>query len=229
MGRMNGPQRSENEKLIECVRTFKSTGCEDAFQKIVKALHSYLMHLSNRKFYRIPGYNSDDTYQEGLVALSTKAIPDYQEDKGAFLSFAKLCIKRHIITCLKTANKTGNTPLNGAASLDAPAREDADDGPVPVSGCLPTDQEDIVEFLSRREVHSKHKNILLSRLTTLESRVLECYLSSMSYADIVVAMNRRRRGRNRVKSKVIDNALCRIKNKAAEIDAEIRRQTKREM
>lgn len=221
MGRMSGPQRQENEKLVEWVKKVKAENNEEAFELIVKALHTYLQHLALKKF-RIAGNSSDDVYQEGLYALSTKAIPDYREEKGAFLSFAKLCIRRHIITVLKSANNNKNKALNGSASLDSPYDED-EDGPVPISSIYPNGDEDVVEFFSRVEAHSKLKSDLLGKLTPLEMHVLECYLQNMSYIEIAKAMNKHRRGGNRVNCKVIDNALCRIKKKALEIEKEIKK------
>lgn len=219
---MSGPQKQENDNLVEYVRKVKSGNDEEAFQNIVKALHSFLMHMANRKFYRIPGNNSDDVYQEGLFALSTKAIPDYREEKGTFLSFAKLCIRRHIITVLKSANNGKNRALNGSISLDATVR-DEEDGPVPISDLRSNGEEGVVEYLSRVESHSKLKSLLVSKLTPLERKVLDCYLQNMSYQDAVDYMNRGRRGKRRIKSKVVDNALCRIKKKALEIEEEIRK------
>ena len=221
MGRMSGPQKNENDKLVELVHRVKTGNDESAFEQIAGILHTYLRHLSLKKF-RIAGNNSDDVYQEGLYALSTKAIPDYREEKGAFLSFAKLCIRRHIITVLKSANNNKNRALNGSVSLDSPACDDDDDGPIPVSGFLPNGDPDITEVFSRNEVHSNTKLVLVSKLTDLERHVLDCYLQNMSYLDIVQSMNKYRRGRNRVNCKVIDNALCRIKKKAIEIEEEIR-------
>jgi RNA polymerase sporulation-specific sigma factor len=217
MGRLSGSQKQENDKLVEYVKRVKRDNDEEAFKQIVRALHSFLIHLSNRKFYRIPGNNSDDVYQEGLLALSTKAIPDYKEEKGAFLSFAKLCIRRHIITVLKSANNNKNRTLNGSVSLDATACDDQDEGPVTVSGFISNGEEDIVEVLSRMETHKNLKSLLTKKLTKLEMEVLECYLQNMSYVDIVNHMNRKRRGRNRVDTKVCDNALCRLKKKSFEL------------
>lgn len=221
MGRMSGPQKQENEKLVEWVKLVKAEKDDEAFEEIVKALHAYLQHLSLKKF-RIAGNNSDDVYQEGLFALSTKAIPDYREEKGAFLSFAKLCIRRHIITVLKSANNNKNRALNGSVSLDSTACDDKEDGPVPISEFINNGEEDAVELFSRIEAHSRLKSILISKLTPLEKHVLACYLQNMSYLDIVKSMNKQRRGKNRVDCKVIDNALCRIKKKAIEIEQELR-------
>jgi hypothetical protein len=67
------------------------------------------------------------------------------------------------------------------------------------------------------------KGILFSSLTSLEAKVLELYLKNMSYVDIVLFMNKTRRGKNRVDCKVVDNALCRIKKKAIEMEAALKR------
>jgi RNA polymerase sporulation-specific sigma factor len=215
---MNKPQRQENERLLQCVERFKLDGNQEAFDEIVQALHGYLQYMSLRKFFKIPGSNSDDVYQEGCIALATKAIPDYDGAKGSFLTFAKLCIRRHIITILKSANGTRHGPLNLAMSMDSTMCDDEDDGPVPASNFLPNGKENVVDTMVRNEGHARLKNLLASRLTPLESVVLGFYLKNMSYTDIVVLMNKTRRGKNRVVPKTIDNALCRIKKKAMELD-----------
>lgn len=218
MGRMSYPQRSENDKILVYVNRFKENGDAEAFQEIVKALHGFMQHLSLKKFFFVPGNNSEDIYQEGLIALANKAIPDYDEEKGPFLGFAKLCIRRHIITILKSANNNRNKPLNMAMSLDATVCDDEDDGPIPISEFLPPKRkEDILKLLLRAESHGRLKKSLFSKLTLLESRVLELYLQSMSYAEIVMHMNKRRRGKTRVNTKAIDNALCRAKKKSIEL------------
>lgn len=226
MGRLSGPQKQEQDKLVEWVRKFKIEKDDESFEHIVKALHTYLQHLSLKKF-RIAGNDSNDVYQEGLLALSTKAIPDYKEEKGAFLSFAKLCIRRHIITVLKSANNNKNKALNGSVSLDAPAGNDDDDGGFPPPWHPDTGEESVSDSYSRLEIFLRQKASLEGKLTPLERCVLACYLQSMSYLDIVQMMNKQRRGRNRVKPKVVDNALCRIKKKAVEIEEELRRRNLR--
>jgi len=215
-----------NTALLKSVYLFKETADADAFDYIAALLHGYLYHLAVRKFFRVPGHSSEDIYQEGLIALAMKAIPDYDENKGAFIAFAKLCIKRHIITILKSSNNYHNAPLNGAMSLDATVCDDEEDGPIPISGFLPNGQPDMVHVMLRLEGNDRLKGLLDKRLTPLESTVLSEYLKSMSYLDIVTYMNRHRRGKNRVQTKTIDNALCRIKKKAVDLDESLRHNRK---
>lgn len=221
MGKTNRPIRQENQEILKFVdRVKEDANDEDAFQEIVKHLHSFLQHLSLKKFFFVPGQSSDDIYQEGLYALSTKAIPDYDHEKGPFIGFAKLCIRRHIITVLKSANNKKNTPLNQSVSLDATVCND-EDGPVSIGGFLPNGDEDMVDGFVRNETFRRLKAMLQNKLTDLETQVLDLYLRNLSYTDIVTKLNKHRRGRHRYESKVVDNALCRIKKKAVELEEQI--------
>jgi len=209
------PRLYDNKQILELVDRVKNND-EDAFREISKMLHGFLQHLSLKKFFFVAGNNHEDIYQEGLMALSSKAIPDYDRDKGPFLSFAKLCIKRHIITCLKSANNNKNRALNSSVSMDATVTGEDEDGPMSISSFLSSDDEVVVDRICRLEQNKALRYELEGRLTPLELRVLSFYLKSMSYVDIVECMNRRRR--HKVNTKAIDNALCRIKNKAFEIE-----------
>ena len=215
MGKKRSSQ--QEEVLVYVNRIKKNPEDAEAFKFIVDLLHSFLRHLSLKKFFYVPGQSSDDIYQEGLYALATKAIPDYDPDKGLFLGFAKLCIKRHIITILKSSNNGRNTPLNTSVSLDATVSND-EDGPVSIGGFLASDEDEMVDQMIRRENHDNLKEMLSNKLTELEQEILELYLKNLSYADIVGYLNKTRRGRNRLKPKVVDNALCRIKKKATELE-----------
>lgn len=220
MGRLNKEQAEENKKVLSFVQQYKEDCDEIAFQNIVKNLENYLSHLV-KKFYYVAGYSSDDIRQEALYALATKAIPDYQVEKGPFLGFAKLCIRRHVITLLKSSNNNRNKPLNGSMSLDATA-EDNEDGPVSVGGLISTNKENHVEYLQKIETHKKLRHLLMSRLTGLEMRIFELYLRNLSYVDIVREINKRvRKKTSKVNCKVVDNALCRVRKKAIELEEEI--------
>jgi RNA polymerase sporulation-specific sigma factor len=216
--RKKGPK--DTQYILDLVHKVKDIDCQESFGILAKILDGYLKHLSTKKFYFIPGYSSDDIYQEGLYALSEKAIPDYREEKGPFVNFAKLCIQRHVITILKSANNNKNKSLGMAMSLDSTASTDGEEGPVPISALIPSDDEPITDAAIRKEAHKKRKRLLISELTDLENLVLALYLQNMSYVEIVKYMNKKKRGSNRVNSRVIDNALCRIRKKAELIQKE---------
>lgn len=207
--------------MLEHVRRYRKTKCGESFEIIAETLKGFFEHLAYHKFFWVPGHNADDLYQEALYALSHKAIPDYVEEKGPFLAFAKLCIRRHIITILKSANNNRHKILNASISIDATVSDpDHDDGPMSIGNFLPNGEESVVDKTIRNESISRLKEILTAKLTPLEQQVLALYLKNLSYLDIVKEMNRRRRGKNRVDPKTVDNALCRIKKKAMEIREE---------
>jgi len=219
------PRIYDNKQILELVDRVKKDNDEDAFREISKMLHGFLQHLSLKKFFFVAGNNHEDIYQEVLMALSSKAIPDYDRDKGPFLSFAKLCIKRHIITCLKSANNNKNRALNSSVSMDATVTGEDDDGPMSISSFLSSDDEVVIDRICRLEQNKALRYELEDKLTPLELRVLSFYLKSMSYVDIVECMNRRRH--HKVDTKAIDNALCRIKKKALEIERQAEKERRK--
>lgn len=218
MGRLNKQKRVENIKLLDLVDEFKQTKSAQVFDQIVEMIDNCITSVC-KKFFHVPGSSSDDIYQEALFALATKAIPDYDREKGSFVGFAKLCIRRHIITLLKASNNNKHRTLNTSASIDQTTTNNKgdEDSPSSLGGWLSNGKKDLVEDILKKENTSRLKHLLKTRLTDLENQILYLYLKNCSYVDIVKTMNKHRRGKNRVDAKCIDNALCRIKNKAAEL------------
>ena len=71
------------------------------------------------------GAEKDDLLQIGMIGL-WQAIVDYRPEKEiSFLSFARICIERHVITAIKTATRQKQTPLNTSVSLEYPS-DDSD-------------------------------------------------------------------------------------------------------
>jgi RNA polymerase sporulation-specific sigma factor len=221
MGRPRKAQQQENQRILAHVRRYRERECQTSFSAIVTSLNGFFQHTCH-KFFHVAGHCTDDVYQEALYALSHKAIPDYDESKGPFLAFARLCIHRHIITVLKSAMNNRHKVLNASISIDANVSdpEHADD-PMTVGSFLSGGEGSVVDELVKEESMSFLRDSLSCKLTPLENDVFYLYLRNLSYTDIVDAMNRGRRGKNRVDTKVIDNALCRIKKKASEVMEEI--------
>jgi len=91
------------------------------FNKIHLYMHTYLVNVVLRKFPFIKGSQTVDVYQETLIALRFKAIPNFKKNKGmSFLNFAKMCIRRHLITLLHASrNRNKDKTINFAVSLDS--------------------------------------------------------------------------------------------------------------
>ena len=81
--------------------------------------------------YFLIGGDSDDVEQEALIGLY-KAVRDFRPDhQASFRAFAELCIKRQIITAIKTATRHKHQPLNSYLSISGSrSGDDAADAPV---------------------------------------------------------------------------------------------------
>ena len=67
---------------------------------------------SKARMYFLVGADKEDIIQEGMIGLF-KAIRDFDpERQSSFRGFAELCIKRQIITAVKTATRQKHIPLN---------------------------------------------------------------------------------------------------------------------
>lgn len=160
--------------------------------------------------YFLMGAEKDDLLQIGMIGL-WQSIMDYSEDKEiSFLSFARICIERHVITAIKTATRLKQTPLNTAISLEYCVEEH--DSDFSLTEVLVSDVElDPEEILIRRENGRTLRDALRRLLSQFEWEVLKRYHLGKSYREIALDLE--------CNTKSIDNALGRIKRKVAGGDA----------
>lgn len=173
-------------------------------QALVYLLDKYKNFVRARaRSYFLIGADHEDIVQEGMIGLY-KAIRDYKADKQtSFRAFAELCVKRQIITAIKTATRQKHVPLNSYVSLNKPLYDEESDRTLMdvIEGRV-TNPEDL--FISQGEVNHIHEQIDVL-LSDLEKQVLEAFMDGKSYQEIAVMLDRH------VKS--IDNALQRVKRK----------------
>lgn len=155
------------------------------------------------KSYFLVGADREDVIQEGMIGLY-KAIMSFQaEKKVSFKTFAKLCIKRQIISAVKMSTRQKHLPLNSYVSLSG---EDADFGFYEHMGLKgengSADPEQIV--IEKETVHDAHHRID-SVLSPFEAKVLMYHLNGVPYGKIAVYLDK--------EPKAVDNALQRIKRK----------------
>ena len=79
--------------------------------------------------------------QEGMIGLF-RAIQDFDPAKGAFGSFAKLCVQRQVISAVKASTRQKHQLLNEFVSFDART-----DGQHALRDVLPGPQEEEPEAL----------------------------------------------------------------------------------
>jgi RNA polymerase sporulation-specific sigma factor len=162
--------------------------------------------------YFLLGAEKDDLLQIGMIGL-WQAIMDYSPERDiSFLSFARICIERHVITAIKAASRRKQSPLNNAVSLESCTEECCGDfnlAEVLVSHVEPDPEETLI----RREDRKLLRMALRSLLSEFEWQVLKRYHLGKSYREIAVDLS--------CNAKSVDNALGRIKRKVAGMPASL--------
>lgn len=158
--------------------------------------------------YFLMGAEKEDLLQIGMIGL-WQSIMDYSADQQiSFLSFARICIERHVITAIKTATRHKQSPLNNAISLEYCTEEQEAD--LNLTEVLVSDDRlDPEELLLRREDARLMRQSLKRMLSPYEWRVLSRYHLGMSYREIARDL--------RCSTKSVDNALGRIKRKLSRV------------
>ncbi len=192
-----------DEKLVELSGRGDKTATE-----CILARYKNLVRARARMYF-LAGADKEDLIQEGMIGLF-KAIRDFDKSRPAsFSGFAELCIKRQLITAVKTATRQKHMPLNSYVSLNNPVYENDAEGYLEdvLPGGHETDPEHI--FISRENAEFLNERIQ-EVLSGLEKSVLALYLEGKSYQEISKIMNK--------PIKSIDNALQRVKKKMEKFD-----------
>lgn len=156
--------------------------------------------------YFLAGGDSEDLIQEGLLGL-LNAIREYEPQRGStFRTYSETCIRNRILSAIRTAARDKHTPLNHSVSLDPPLLDgNTDNYSVEARQVVQPDPEDL---LISREEHRERLGTLKGQLSGFEARILDLYLTGISYAEIAVQTKR--------SPKAVDNAVQRIRRKVAQ-------------
>ncbi len=193
--------RDYSELTDEQIVAYAQQGDANALVHLLDAFKS-LVRIKARSYFLI-GADHEDIVQEGMIGLY-KAVRDYRPDRQAtFRAFADLCIKRQIITAIKTATRQKHIPLNSYVSLNKPLFEEENERTLmDVVGGRETNPEEI--YINQEEYRLMQTRIS-DTLSGLERQVLSAFLDGQSYQEIADSLGRQ--------VKAIDNALQRIKKK----------------
>lgn len=161
-----------------------------------------LVRIKARGYFLI-GADHEDIMQEGMIGLY-KAIRDFKIDRQvSFRVFADLCIKRQIITAIKTATRQKHIPLNSYISLNKPIYEDDNDRTLlDIMEGNVSNPEDL--YINQEEMASI-QTMMDEALSSFERQVFVAFLDGKSYQEIAKMLDRH--------TKAVDNALQRIKKK----------------
>jgi len=161
------------------------------------------------KDYFIVGADRDDIVQEGMIGLF-KAIRDFDNTKlSSFKTFAQICIKRQIITAIKSATRQKHQPLNSYVSLSKAVFDDDTTERSILDTIAGSENLDPEYKIVENESFVITKNKIDEILSEFEIMVLQMYIDGKSYRDISIQLNR--------SPKSIDNALQRVKRKISKI------------
>ena len=165
-----------------------------------------LVKMKSRPYFLI-GADKEDLVQEGSIGLIA-AVRDFDREKGAgFRSFAEVCITNNVLAAIKRASRKKHLPLNESVSLDKPISEE-EDGSVTLGDRLEQSCGSNPEELAIiRESETSFTRALEKELTELEMSVLTLFLNGHSYKAIADRLGK--------STKAVDNALQRVKRKAA--------------
>jgi len=184
------------------VVTLAQSGDKHATEFLLYKYRS-LVRTKTRAYYMV-GAETEDLLQVGMIGL-WQSIMDYSPARDvSFLSFARICIERHVITAVKTATRRKQSMLNNAVSLDQCIEEI--DSDLNLKDVLISETEiDPEEILLCRERGRLVAQALRSMLSEFEWAVLRRYHLGRTYREIADDID--------CSVKSVDNALGRIKRK----------------
>ena len=146
----------------------------------------------------LTGGDSEDLTQEGMMGLLS-AIRTFSPDFGAsFQTYAEVCIRRRLLSAIKTASRYKHSPLNHAVSFDSSQFDET------IAPYLLRDMEE--RILSKEQTDEMHR-AFGSVLSGFEHDILRLFLEGLSYQEMAQKLGKS------VKS--VDNAVQRIRKKLA--------------
>ncbi len=179
---VNGDSSAENELAIRYLR---------------------LVRICSRPYF-LTGGDSEDLIQEGMMGLLS-AIREYKPTLGnSFKSFAELCVKRRLISAVKSASRLKHAFLNDGVSLEEILSEESR---TLTAYNVETFSRAPEEQVLARESKNDFMSTFSRYLSRFEVAVLDHYLDGLSYSEIAEICDK--------PQKSVDNAVQRIRNKLA--------------
>ena len=191
----------KDEQIVSLIKD----GDEQALSFLLEK-YKKLVNAKVGKYFMI-GAEREDIIQEGMIGLF-KAIKNFDQTKNnTFKSFANICIKRQLITAIKTSNRQKHMPLNSYLSLNTAAYDNNEEDSVELIDTFNSNTiEDPLETIMKREYYAEVQNAVNKNLSKFEKQVLDRFIKGDSYLTIAQRLD------TPVKS--VDNAIQRIRKKA---------------
>lgn len=196
---------NENLQLLtdeQLIKEIKTNNNDKALEFLMDKYKSFV--FARAKSYYMVGGEKQDIVQEGLIGLF-KAIKNFNTEKQtSFKVFADLCIRRQIVTAIKTSTRQKHIPLNNCVSLNSAFEDET--GEKSLGDILENEvSPDPSDTLVNRETFLNIKSKITSILSEFEQQVLDYHLCGYTYTQIASSL--------KVEPKSVDNAIQRIKKK----------------
>lgn len=179
-------------------------GDEESLNMILSTYKNFI--FMNSRNYFLQGADQDDLMQEGMIGL-VKAIKAFKGDKEtSFKTFATLCIKRQLITAIKSYSTQKNQALN-EASRNSFESEDGKEVVYEKSvSSNPTHNPE--EMILSKEKLDDLNRFSKENFSQIEREVFILLVKGFTYRSISEKTGK--------SLKIIDNTIQRIKRKSQE-------------
>ena len=182
----NNAQLHDDNELCRLCRA----GDESAFRVIASRYYLMLKKYASR--FAVNGIDSDDLFQEGLIALHNAAMTYDENADAAFRTYAGVCVRNRMISAVR------HHQTMKKRNVDAGSIEDEHEIPS-------APETDPLNAVIMSESLKAFYEFLRNKLSSSESRVLDLYLEGLSYDDIAQRLG--------ITRKSCDNAMQRIRKK----------------
>ena len=188
------------ELVTDEVITRAQNGDQEALA-IILTEYKKLIFLNVKNYFLI-GADQDDLLQEGTIGL-LKAIKGYDKDKASFKTFATLCIRRQILTAVRSSTSQKNIVLNEASGNNLENEDGQEEYPKELYSNTKYNPEAL--FLSKEKI-MEFQDFVEHNFSPFERQVFNYMIKGFSYKEIAEELSKT--------PKTIDNSFQRIKRKS---------------
>lgn len=169
-------------------------GDNESFEILLKKYEKYI--YMNTKGYYLADGEREDLIQEGIIGL-LKGIKSYDSEREAsFKTFVIMCMRRQIISAIKSSNSKKNKFINNL-------NNDLEAGYIDNNYVEKSPNAE--EIYIYKELMEEFREYTKEHFSDLEKKVLEKLIQGYNYGEIAKLLEK--------SPKVIDNTYQRIKNK----------------
>ena len=187
-----------DDKLLKLA----NAGDREAEAQLIRRYYRLVRQCARPLF--LMGGDSEDLIQEGMMGLLS-AVREYKGGgRTSFPAYALICIRRRLLSAVKSASSQKHTPLNNRVPLDDILSED---NRALIAPQLELHRRVPEEQVLARESKTEMVSTFSQCLSKFEAKVLGLYLDGLSYGEMAAHTGKT--------EKSIDNAVQRIRKKLA--------------